>query len=154
MKKLWVLAIGVTLGVSILFSYAMPATADDDMPGLGATCPTAAFTGPTHDSGYVGAMAMDRQYNELGRVIDVTAGSEGSVNFLIVSSCLEGMEGKLVAIPVRLPDTRESMNTVVTGVTQEEFETAPAVPSKDWNDLGSRWSSWIRDDYNHFEKTL
>jgi hypothetical protein len=128
--------------------------AGDDMMWLGASCPIPSFTGPSHDSGYLGAMAVDRQYNELGRVIDVTAGTEGMVNFLIVSSCLPGMGDRLVAIPVREFDIHESVGTVVTGITQEEFEKAPAISSKEWNNLGSRWSSWIRGDYNYFEKTF
>ena len=154
MKKLWVLAISAIFGVSMFFAYAMPAMADEDMPSLGATCPFPSFTGPSHDSGYLGAMAVDREYNELGRVIEVMSGSEGTVNFLIVSSCLPGMGDKFVAIPVREFDIHESVGTVVTGITQEEFEKAPAISGKEWNDLGFRWSRWIQDDYKYFEKTL
>jgi hypothetical protein len=128
--------------------------ASEDAMWLDGPCPNPAVTGPSHNSGYLGAMAVDREYNGLGRVIDVTSGSDGTVNFLIVSSCLPGMGDRLVAIPVREFDIRESVGTVVTIITQEEFEKAPAISSKEWNDLGSQWSSWIRDDYNYFEKTF
>ena len=154
MKKNSVLAISVMLGMAMFFTCGVPAMAAEDAMWFDGPCPAPSFTGASHNSGYLGAVAVDREYNGLGRVIDVTSGSDGTVNFLIVSSCLPETGDKLVAVPFKGFDTRESVGTVVTSITQEEFEKAPAISSKEWNDLGSRWSSWIGDDYTYFGKTF
>jgi hypothetical protein len=153
MKKLLALAMSVVFGGSMFFAYAVPAMAGEYTMAQGASCPMPSFiTGPSHDSGFLGALALDRRGNELGRVIDVTVGGGGMVNFLVVYSCLPGMNGKLVAIPVNSLDTRQSIGTVITGVTQEDFQKAPAISSQEWNEIGSRWSSWFQEDYRYFSK--
>src|SRR5271157_3560112 len=109
MKKLLVSAIAVVFGMSMFVAYAVPATAGEDTTAQGASCPTLSFSGPSYGSGYMGAIVLDPQDNELGRVFDVMSAEEGSINYLIVYSCLPGMSDKLVAIPVRDFDTPQRL---------------------------------------------
>ena len=161
MKKLLVLAISMVFGMSMFLTYAVPVMAGDDM-GISESCPMPSmkganqytFGGTSHKSGYMGALAVDRQYNDLGRVVDVLTGggSEGGVDFLVVSSCLPGMNGRLVAIPFSAIENHPSFGTVITGVTKEDFQKAPSISSDEMNGLG--WSRWVQEDYKYFEKTF
>ena len=152
MKKYFGLAIAVVFGMSMFVAYAVPAAAGEDTMAQGASCPTLSFSGPIFGSGYMGAIVLDRQDNELGRVFDLMSSDEGTINYLIVSSCLPGMSDKLVAIPVRDLDTPQRFGTVTVSVTKEQFLGAPAISTGEYADLGSRWSHWLEDNHNHFEE--
>jgi len=95
MKRLLVSALSVAFGTFMFFTYAVLGMAGED-PIFAESCPLPSFSGPSHYSGYIGAMAVDREYNDLGRVVDVMSGgsSDEWVGFLIVSSCLPGMNGR------------------------------------------------------------
>ncbi len=150
MKKVLILAISVVFGMSMFFAYAGPALAGDTM-AQGTSCALPSFTGPSHDSGYMGARVLDPQDNELGRVFDVTAGADGAINFLVVYSCLPGMTDKLVAIPVFEVETNQRVGTITVGVTKEQVMGAPAITSGEWNNLGFLWSHWFDKNRDYFE---
>jgi hypothetical protein len=153
MKKLLILAISVVFGMSMFFAYAGPATAGEEMMAQGAACANPSFSGASHDSGYMGALVLDPQNNELGRVFDVTSGIDGQINFLVVYSCLPGMADKLVAVPVWDTDIPQRVGTVTVSITKEQFLGAPGVTSQEYSDLGFRWSRWFEDNHTYFEKT-
>ena len=77
---------------------------------------------------------------------------DGTINYLIFSSCLPGMSDKLVAIPVWDFDTTQRFATVTVSVTKDQFLGAPAISSMEWNNLGSRWTSWLEEEHASFEK--
>ena len=154
MKKLLVLVISVGFGMSMFFTYALPAmAAEGEGMMAGETCPLPSFNGPSHDNGYLGALAVDREYKDLGRVVDVlsTGGNDGWITFLIVSSCLPGMNGRLVAIPYTAADRHQTVGTVVTSVAQADFQNAPSI-SGEMN--GAGWNKWVQDSYNYFAQTF
>jgi len=153
MNKLLALALSAVFGMSMFFTYAGPVMAGEGMMA-GESCPLPSFTGPSQYSGYMGALALDREQNELGRVVDVTTGggSDQWVDFLIVSSCLPGMNGRLVAIPYTAVESYSPVGTVVTAVTKEDFQNAPSISSDDFHGVG--WGKWVQDDYNHFAKNF
>jgi len=154
MKKLLVLVISVVFGMSMFFTYALPAmAAEGEGMMAGETCPLPSFSGPSHDSGYLGALAVDREYKDLGRVVDVlsTGGNDGWITFLVVSSCLPGNSGKLVAIPYTAADRHQAVGTVVTDVTQDDFQKAPTIASE-MN--GAGWNKWVQESYDYFAKTF
>jgi len=153
MKRIWFLAIAVVFGLSMFFTYAGPAAASEDTMAQGASCTIPSFSGASHDSGYLGALVLDPQGNELGRVFDVMSASEGTADYLIVYSCLPGMSDKLVAIPIWDFDSPQKLGTVTVSTTKEQFMGAPAISSNEWSDLGSRWTHWLEDDHAYFEKT-
>ena len=153
MKKLLVLAIAIAFGMSMFVAYAVPATAGEDTMAQGASCATPSFSGPSYGSGYMGAMVLDPQGNGLGRVFDLMSAAEGTVDYLIVYSCLPGMSDKLVAIPVWDFDTPQRLGTVTVSVTKQQFLGAPAISSQEWSDLGSRWTYWLEDNHHYFEGT-
>ena len=153
MKKISALAIAVVFGMSMFFAYAGPAAAGEGTMAQGASCGFPSFTGPSHDSGYLGARVMDTEGNELGRVFDLISGDEGMVNYFIVYSCLPGMSDKLVAIPVWDFDTPQRVGTVTVNITKEKFLGAPAISKQEWSDLGTRWTQWLDDNHSYFEGT-
>ena len=153
MKKLLGLAMAVVFGMSMFFTYVGPAAAGEESMAQGASCAFPSFSGPSYDSGYIGALVLDPQNNELGRVIDVMSPGEGTINYFVVSSCLPAMSDKLVAIPVWAFDTTQRVGTVTVSVTKDQFLGAPAISSMEWYNLGSRWTSWLEETHAYFEKT-
>jgi hypothetical protein len=153
MKKLLVLTIAVVLGMSMFVAYAVPEAAGEYTIAEGLSCATPSFSGPSFGSGYMGAMVLDPQDNELGRVFDVMSADEGTINFLIVSSCLPGMNDKVVAIPVWDLDTPQRLGTVKVSVTKEQFLGAPAISSQEWSNLGFLWTYWFEENNRYFGET-
>jgi hypothetical protein len=45
------------------------------------------------------------------------------------------------------------LGMVAVSTTKEEFLGAPAISSQEWFDIGVRWSRWLEDNRNYFEKT-
>ena len=154
MNKLLALAISLVFGMSMFFAFAGPATAGEDTMMQGTSCAIPSFSSPSQNSEYLGALVLDSQNNELGRVVDVTAGTDGAVNFLVVYSCLPGMSDKLVAIPVFDSELSygQKLGTVTVSVTKDEFMGAPAITSQEWTDIGSRWNHWFNENRDYFGK--
>jgi hypothetical protein len=128
--------------------------------GSGASCPVDfaySLTQPPlisnySDGGFIGATVLDRNDHDLGKVVDVTAGPNGGVNFLIIYSCLPGMTQKLVAYPVREFDTDQPVGTLVINANREEFQHAPTIESNLWpSGVGTRW---VGESYRYFENTF
>lgn len=152
MNRKFALAASAMVGFFMLFSTAGYALAGGDVLAQGESCPVNwSMAGPAQYSGYIGTLVLDPQNHELGRVVHVTYGSDDTVRFLIISSCLPGMKDKLVAYPVKLFDAPEaSRNTVVIKTTPEEFRGAPAIESRMYpSQVGS---SWEDKSYHYFEK--
>jgi len=142
------------IGVFMLFAYAGYALAGAETMARGESCPLDwSAAGPAQFSGYIGALALDRDKHELGRVVHVAYESSGdTVRFLIISSCLGDMKDKLVAFPVRLPDTKQRMATVIIDTTEQQFRGAPAIESREWtNQAGNIWANQA---YHYFENTF
>lgn len=162
MKKLWFLAMSLLFGFATVFSYAgyaLAAAEQDTM--MGESCPVAdlpfAMTQPPrisgfNNGGFIGATVLDRDNQEIGKVVDVTAGPHGEVNFLIIYSCLPGMADKLVAYPVREYDTDQAVGSVTINATREQFEQAPTIEGRLWpSGVGT---GWVGKSYEHFENTF
>ena len=153
MKKHFVLAVSVMFGVFMFFTVAGYALAGEDMMAKGESCPLDwSMTRPAQFSGYIGALVLDRDNHELGRIVDVTSGPDDAVNFFIIYSCLPGMSDKLIAFPVRQFNTQQRIETVVINTTQQEFQGAPTIESKMWP--AQMTSSWAGEFYHYFENTF
>jgi len=103
-------------------------------------------------SGLLGAMVFNKDNEALGRVVDVSGSPSGGINFLIVSSCLPGMSGQLVAVPYTSYDyLPPRWDSVTLNLTTEDFKNAPSFSADSWpNRAGSDWSTKA---YEYFEKT-
>lgn len=141
------------LAASIFWVYASPAwAAEGNMAQSG--CPEImASIRPDDMSGLVGALVLDQHNEELGRVVDVSGSHDGGIDFLIVSSCLPGMDGQLVAIPYRsfnyLP---REMRSVTLNLSMEDFKNAPSFSADSWPN-GVSSTNWGEKAYRYFEKT-
>jgi hypothetical protein len=153
MRKLWVLTISVMLGVSLFLAHAGSVMAGEGTMAKGEACPLDwSAARPSQFSGFIGALALDRDKNELGRVVDVTVGPDGTANFLIIYSCLPGMSNQIVAYPVRAFDPTQRMDSVVINATKEEFQGAPTISTQMYS---SRQGNHLyQESYNYFEKTF
>ncbi len=171
MKRFISWALALLFGFAMFGVYAAPAGAQS--MGQGA-CPGYPAWTMAHDwnaydwdmgydrTGLIGSVALSRDLEELGRVVEVMAGTspdprrEG-VNFLIVSSCLPGMEGRLVAVPYdsfpaynKIPgdmSLNRPVGTVELKITPEEFKNAPNFSS----DSFEQHQSWAQQAYRYFE---
>ncbi len=160
MKKLWFLAISFLFGTAMVFSSIGYSWAGEGAMSSGASCPVTFANSEIqppvingyNDGGYIGATVLDRDHQELGKVVDVTAGPNGGINFLIIYSCLPGMSEHLVAYPVRMLDTDQPVGTVTINASRQEFEHAPTIESNLWpSQVGT---SWVGESYQYFENTF
>lgn len=160
MKKLWFLAISLLFGAAMVFSSTGYSLAAEGILSQGESCPMdfgnsmtqmpriSGYTG----GGFIGALVVDRYNQELGKVVDVTVGPDGNVNFLLIYSCLPGMTDKLVAYPVRQYDTDQAVGTVWADITKEQFQAAPTIEGKLWpSGVGT---SWVGESYHYFQKNF
>ncbi len=103
-------------------------------------------------SGLLGASVMNKDHEALGRVIDVSGSPSGGINFLIVSSCLPGMSGRVVAVPYTSYDyAPPRWNSVTLNLTTEEFKNAPSFSADSWPNGAE--SDWSTKAYRYFENT-
>jgi len=103
------------------------------------------------ESGLLGALVLNKDHEALGRVVDVSGSPNGGINFLIVSSCLPGMNGQLVAVPYTAYDYPSRWDSVTLNLTTEDFKNAPSFSADSWpNEAGSDWSTKA---YRYFENT-
>ena len=151
MKRMLSWEMALLFAVSMFWVYASPAwAAEGSMTETG--CPMVQAYATPDVSGLVGAIVKNQNNEELGRVVDATFSPDGGTNFLIVSSCLPGMTGQLVAVPYRsmgyFPQTRD---TVTLNISTEDFKNAPSFSKDSWpNGVGK---DWVNKDYEYFEKT-
>jgi hypothetical protein len=100
-------------------------------------------------SGLVGAVALSPGLNELGRVVDVMDSPEGGINFLIVSSCLPGMNGRVVPVPYNSSYyLGGQVDNVELPFSTKEFMDAPNYSRDSWLQDGN----WPQNSYRYFEK--
>jgi hypothetical protein len=153
MEKIHLLAASALVGVFMVFTYAGYGLAGGETMAKGETCPLDwSASGPAQFSGYIGALVLDRDKQELGRVVHVTHDSREAINFLIIYSCLGDMRDQLVAFPVNLSNPKQRVDTVVLDTTQQEFRGAPVVESRMYPTRVR--SSWADESYHYFENTL
>lgn len=151
MNKNYRLAASAIVGVFMLFTYAGYALAGGETMAKGESCPLNwSMSGPAQFSGYIGALVLDRDKQELGRVVHVTFDSRDAINSLIIYSCLGDMRDKLVAFPVKLSNPQQKRETVILDTTQQEFRGAPAVESRMYPTHVR--SSWADESYHYFVK--
>ena len=145
MKTNWALGFALLLGASMFLGYASP-TWGGEMSMAGSACPTdTSWSKPEDMSGLIGSLVLDQNNQELGRVVGVRYDNQGeTTSFLIVSSCLPGMNGELVAIPYTAYPL--STGVVTLGLSKEDFEKAPRYSSGEWYD-------WPQKAYEYWEKT-
>ena len=129
-----------------------PAQADEGTMAQSACPETQTMNNRSVDmSGLLGAMVLNKDHEALGRVIDVSGSASGGINFLIVSSCLPGMNGQLVAVPYTAYDYPSRWDSVTLNLTTEDFKNAPSFSADSWpNGAGSDWSTKA---YRYFENT-
>ncbi len=153
MNKKFRLAASAIIGFFMVFTYVGYALAAEEAMAQGESCPVDySMSRPAQFSGYIGALALDRDKHELGRVVNVSEGTDGAIHFLVIYSCLGDMKDKLVAFPVKLSNTEQRIETVIINTTQEEFRGAPAIESRMWpNEVGTGWATKF---YDYFENTL
>ncbi len=141
---------------SMVWVYASPAWAGEGSMDQGSMaqsgCPMIQASRTPEVSGMVGALVANRQNEELGRVIHVTYGPDGGINFLIVSSCLPGMSGRLVGVPYRSFDNYpEGKSEVTLNLSTEDFKNAPSFTQDSWPNGVDR--DWAQKAYEYFEST-
>lgn len=147
MKKLLSYGLVLLFGASLFWVYASPAWAESMW---GSACPWNEAWGRGYDpSGLVGAVALSPGLNELGRVADVTYNPDGGIHFLIVSSCLPEMSGRLVAVPYNsFNDFQGQADEVELPFSTKEFRDAPNFSIDSW----SHDANWAQNAYEYFEK--
>ena len=151
MKRIWVLGFALLLGAPLFLGYAIPTWAEEQGMAQGACALDTSWSKPAYDTpGYgteslFGVLVSDWTGEELGRVVGVTFESgEDMTNFIIVSSCLPGKSGQLVAIPFKANPsyfpTKANLYPSEKGVltldlNKEEFMNAPrysGIPGENW----------------------
>jgi hypothetical protein len=153
-KKLWALGMALLFGASMFWSYpASTWAAEKDM----AQSVCRVYESPIQYpeiSGLRGNAVMDQNGQELGRVASVTFEvSGGTTNFIIVSSCLPGMEGKLVAIPYQASAYAMEQGPVkLLGVSMEDFKNAPSFSTNAW-ETGQLPHNWAQEAYDYWVNT-
>jgi len=147
MKKLLSYGLVLLFGATLFWVYASPAWAGS--MGQSARPWNEAWGRGYDPSGLVGAVALSPGLNELGRVVYVSDSPEGGINFLVVSSCLPGMSGRLVAVPY---DSSHYFNGPVDSVelpfSTKEFRDAPNFSRDSW----AHDANWPQNAYRYFEK--
>jgi len=148
MKKLLSYGLVLLFGASLFWVYASPAWAESMGQG---ECPwNEAWSRGDDPSGLVGAVALSPELNELGRVVDVTDSPDGGINFLIVSSCLPGMSGRLVAVPYNsFHNFQGQVDNVELPVSTKEFRDAPNFSRDSW----PHNANWAQNAYRYFERS-
>jgi hypothetical protein len=147
MKKLLTYGLVLLFGASVFWVYSAPARAEEMW---GSTCPWNAAWGSGYDpSGLVGAMALSPDLDPLGRVVEVMDSPDGGIDFLVVSSCLPGTSGRLVAVPYKSShDFGGQVDNVELPFSTEEFRDAPNYSRDSW----SHNTNWAQNAYQYFEK--
>ncbi len=146
MNKIWALGFALLLGGSLFVGYAIPTWAEEQPMAEGTCALDTHFIVPEDVSGLIGALVLDQNREELGRVVGVEYSSdEDLTNFLIVSSCLPGMSERLVAIPYTtfFP---VSIGTVTLGLSKDEFMNAPVYS-------GIIGEDWANQSLEYWQKT-
>ncbi len=160
MNRLWFFAMSLLFGAAMVFTSTGYSWAGEMAMGQGESCAVDFANSMTQTprisglpgGGFIGALVLDRDNHELGRIVDVTAGANDEVNFFIIYSCLPGMADKLVAYPVREYNTDQEIGTVVINATREQFEKAPTIEGMLWpSQVGT---SWAGKSYHYFENTF
>jgi hypothetical protein len=151
MKKVLSLGTALLFAVAMVWVYAPLAWAEEGTMAKG-TCPEIMASNTPDVNGLVGALVTNHQNEELGRVADVTFSSDGGINFLVVSSCLPGMSGRIVGIPYKAFDNYPQGRSEVTlNLTMDEFKNAPSYSQDSWpNGVGK---DWAQKDYEYFATT-
>lgn len=147
MKKVLSYGLVLLFGAALFWVYASPAWAGS----MGQSeCPLNEAWGRGYDpSGLVGAVALSPGLNELGRVVYVADSPDGGINFLIVSSCLPGMSGRLVAVPYNsFHNFHGQVDNVELPFSTKEFKDAPNFSVDSW----SHEANWAQNAYRYFEK--
>jgi len=147
MKKILSYALVLLFGASLFWVYASPVWAESMG---GSACPwNKAWDREYDPSGLVGAVALSPGLNELGRVVDVMDSPDGGINFLIVSSCLPGMSGRLVPVPYYSSHYfGGQVDNVELPFSTKEFMDAPNYSRDSW----LQDENWPQDAYRYFEK--
>lgn len=147
MKKNWALGFALVLGAFMLLGYAVPSWADGQSMAQGACALDTSRSKSAYGSDLFGALVLDQNREELGRVVEVTVDSKGDLtNFLLISSCLPGMNGELVAIPFTAYPYSPSRGIVTLGLSKEEFMNAPRY-------FGIPGEGWAQKAYEYWERT-
>ncbi len=148
MRKLLSYGLVLLFGVALFWVYALPAWADGMSQG---SCPWNEHWGKGYDpSGLVGAVALSADLDELGRVVYVSDSPEGGINFLVVSSCLPGMGGRLVPVPYNSSHYYfgGQVDKVELPFSTMEFREAPNFSRDSW----PHHANWAQNAYRYFEK--
>ena len=149
MNKIWALGFALVLGASMFFVFAVPTWAEEESMGQSTCALDTSWKKPAYSSDLFGALVLDQDRQELGRVVGVTVDSQGELtDFLIVSSCLPGSAEELVAIPFTAYPYSPSRGIVTLGLSKEEFMNAPrysGIPGEDWAQRAYEY--WERTPY-------
>jgi hypothetical protein len=146
MKRILSYGLILLFGAALLSVYASPAWAKS--MGQSTTPGNKAWSTGYDPSGLIGAVALSPGLHELGRVVDVTDATDGSINFLIVSSCLPGESGRLVAVPYYSSHNfGGQVDSVEIPYSTKEFKDAPNYSRDSW----SHEANWPQNAYLYFE---
>ena len=147
MKKNWALGFALVLGASMFLALAVPTGAEEQSMGQSTCALDTSWSKPFYSSDLFGALVLDQDRQELGRVVGVTVDSKGELtDFLIVSSCLPGGAEELVAIPFKGYPYSPSEGIVILGLSKEDFMNAPRY-------TGMTGEDWANRAYEYWEKT-
>lgn len=151
-KKGLLLGLALLFGASMFLVSAMPAFAAEDSMAQSA-CPFDRSWSRAYlpGGGFIGALVLDREGEDVGRVIDVTTNNQGTINFLIVSLCLPDMSDRLVAIPYTASDSPAKSGDVTLALTMDDLKGAPTFSRDEWP--YQVHYGWAQEAYNYFEKT-
>jgi hypothetical protein len=146
MKRLLSYGLILLFGAALLSVHASPAWAKS--MGQSTTPGNEAWSTGYDPSGLIGAMALSPGLEELGRVVDVGDTTDGNIIFLIVSSCLPGQSGRLVAVPYYSSHNfGGQVASVEIPYSAKEFKDAPSYSRDSW----SRSANWAQNDFQYFE---
>ncbi len=148
MKRIWTLGFALVVGVSMLLAYSAPTWAEEQNMDQSACALDTSWKEPSIASELFGVLALDQNKEELGRVVGVSFSDteEYVTNFILISSCLPGMNGELVAIPFTGYPYSPSEGILSLGLTKEEFMNAPRY-------YGAVGVDWAQRALRYWEKT-
>ncbi len=148
MKRIWALGFALVLGVSMFLGYSVPTWAEEQNMGQAACALDTSWKEPSIANELFGVLALDQNREELGRVVGVSFADheEYVTNFILISSCLPGMNGELVAIPFTAYPYSPSEGILSLGLTKEEFMNAPRYS-------GILGDNWAQKALRYWEKT-
>jgi sporulation protein YlmC with PRC-barrel domain len=154
MKKLWATGIALLFGASMFLAYPLSTWAGEQDMAQSACQLYTSQTQYPEISGLRGTSVLDQNGQVLGRVASVTFDESGGVtNFIIVSSCLPGTYGKLVAIPYKSSAYAIGAGPVtLIGASMKEFRDAPSFSSNAW-ETGQLPHNWAQEAYHYWETT-